>query len=124
MAKHIYPRSTYSLAVHLPTNSSQGNRLSGESLSEIIQKVVQETPPPPSSIDRGIPASLDEAVMKAMEKDPAKRHPDMKAFEDALYLRPTIRTQEGQSPASSRPLSLPARAGERSCAFLMWQVCS
>jgi len=56
----------------------------GETLTEIIQQVVQEIPPPPSSINAEIPTALDDSVMKAMEKDRDKRHTDMNAFENAL----------------------------------------
>ena len=56
----------------------------GETLTEIIQKVIHEIPPVPSSVNPAIPAALDGVLMKALEKDPDMRHPDMKAFENAL----------------------------------------
>ena len=59
----------------------------GETLSEIIQKVVHDVPHPPSSVNPAIPPALDGVVMKALEKDPDMRHPDMIAFGDALLVR-------------------------------------
>ena len=125
MAKQIDPRSDiFSLGVLAYELLTGESAFQGESLSEIIQKVVQETPPPPSSIDPGIPASLDEAVMKAMEKDPAKRHPDMKAFEDALVSAVDDSDAGGTIPGVIVPPEPAGKSWRTIRAFLMWQLCS
>jgi serine/threonine protein kinase/tetratricopeptide (TPR) repeat protein len=56
----------------------------GESLTEIIHRVVHEIPSSPSSVNPAIPAAMDAVVMRAMEKDPARRYPDMITFGEAV----------------------------------------
>ena len=45
----------------------------------------RETPPPPLRVDRpDVPPALEQAVMRALAKDPADRFASAKAFEDAV----------------------------------------
>jgi Protein kinase domain/PEGA domain/Tetratricopeptide repeat len=46
---------------------------SGETPFEIFKKHCSEEPPPPSRIQRGVPAELDELVLRLLRKDPALR---------------------------------------------------
>jgi serine/threonine-protein kinase len=50
----------------------------------LMQAHVEQTPLPPVSINPNIPAGLSEAILKAMEKDPANRFASAAAFRDAL----------------------------------------
>jgi hypothetical protein len=57
-----------------------------DSVLELCAKHESETPAPPSTLRPvgSLPAELDAVLLRALEKDPAKRWPDMAAFGDAL----------------------------------------
>jgi hypothetical protein len=57
-----------------------------DSVLELCAKHQSETPSPPSALRPAgsLPAELDGVLLRALEKDPAKRWPDMAAFGDAL----------------------------------------
>lgn len=57
----------------------------GESLFEILNKIRRTSVLPPSKHNPEIPNSLEQIVMKALEKDPSKRYGSAEAF--ALDLR-------------------------------------
>jgi eukaryotic-like serine/threonine-protein kinase len=50
----------------------------------MIYQITQVDPPPPSSLRRAIPASLDRIVRRAMQKDPARRYHSADEFADEL----------------------------------------
>jgi serine/threonine-protein kinase len=56
----------------------------GESAVTIALKQVNERPVPPSAFNRTVTPELEAVVMRAMEKDPARRVPDADAFIGAL----------------------------------------
>ena len=56
----------------------------GESAVTIALKQVNERPAPPSAYNPAVTPELEEAVMRALEKDPAHRYPDADAFIAAL----------------------------------------
>lgn len=49
-------------------------KLFNKNTEEIIESIIREDIPDPSSINFNIPQALDRIVMKALEKDPAKRY--------------------------------------------------
>ena len=49
-------------------------------MPELIRKVLSEAPAPPSSLRAGLPAGLDDLVLKAMEKHPDDRYPSWAEF--------------------------------------------
>jgi hypothetical protein len=57
-----------------------------DSVLELCAKHQSEAPTPPSALRPAgsLPAELDAVLLRALEKDPAKRWPDMAAFGDAL----------------------------------------
>jgi hypothetical protein len=57
-----------------------------DSVLELCAKHQTEAPTPPSALRPAgsLPAELDAVLLRALEKDPAKRWPDMAAFGDAL----------------------------------------
>ncbi|MDQ4005640.1 MAG: protein kinase, partial [Actinomycetota bacterium] len=56
----------------------------GETPVAIAYRHVNERPVPPSSREAHVPSEMDAVVMRALEKDPARRFPDARAFADAL----------------------------------------
>jgi eukaryotic-like serine/threonine-protein kinase len=55
-----------------------------EMYPDLVFKVTLEPPPPPSSINRNIPPKLEAAILRCLEKDPAKRFPDIGKFAAAI----------------------------------------
>jgi serine/threonine protein kinase, bacterial len=63
----------------------------------IIAKHLQEDAPPPSAVDPSIPADWDAVILKALAKDPARRHQSAAAFLGAIA---DLSTSEGPDPAA------------------------
>ena len=67
----------------------------------------RDTPPPPLGVDRpDIPPALEQAVMRALAKDPADRFASAKAFEDAVLAaraRSHAAMPGGHEDAAPRP---------------------
>ncbi len=45
----------------------------GDHISTVLYKIMNEAPPPPSSLDPALPRGLDAMILKALEKDRTKR---------------------------------------------------
>lgn len=56
----------------------------GDTQVGVAYKHVHERPEPPSAVNPAVPAEVEAVVMRALEKDPAARHPSAEAFRDAL----------------------------------------
>jgi len=86
-----------------------GERAFGRgSVSEILMRLADEQPPPPSSLVPGLPAGVDAIVAHALAKDPAQRYGSAKPLaediENALAGRPLRHTpppRAGAPPASA-----------------------
>jgi serine/threonine protein kinase len=83
----------------------------GNSLSEIMHKVLQHVPPPPSSLNPHVSPSLDKVVMRAIEKDPARRFQRASEFSQALQADTktvqedaTLKLDKAQLAALQKPL--------------------
>lgn len=66
--------------------------LSGETVfakGDVLERQLEETPPPPSTVVEGVPPALDETVMKCIQKDPDKR------FQTARELVVALRAAKG-----------------------------
>ena len=57
----------------------------GRSTPEILEKVAKVSPPAPRLVDAALDADLERIVLKAMDKDPARRYATAKDFADALH---------------------------------------
>ena len=55
-----------------------------DSLGAILNRVMHEDPPPPSSLVRGLPDGVDAVVAHALAKDPARRYQDGSALASDL----------------------------------------
>ena len=56
----------------------------GQGVGEIIGKHIYEQPPRPRELSPGLSAGLDAVIMRALEKDPARRHGSMRELASAL----------------------------------------
>ena len=84
----------------------------GATAQAIVARVITETPLPPDRVRPEVPASVSDAVLTALRKDPAARFPSAAAFQSALD-RPTPApapvTVPVAAPRDRRPPSHRAR---------------
>jgi eukaryotic-like serine/threonine-protein kinase len=74
----------------------------GESAVTVALKQVHERATPPSAYNAAVTPELEEAVMRALEKDPARRYPDADAFIAALQA-----ARDGTATAVLAPVAPP-----------------
>jgi serine/threonine protein kinase len=73
--KNVDPRSDlFSLGVVLYEMASGRRPFRGKTPAGILGSILTESPAKPSDFNANIPAKLDSLILKALEKDPAKRH--------------------------------------------------
>ena len=94
----------YSLGIVLYEMVTGKPPFTGDSAMAVAYKHVQETPPPPSSLNADVPPRMDAVVMRALAKNPANRYQSAGEFRDDL-----MRVIAGQE-VEATPL-LPAGAG-------------
>lgn len=72
-------------------------------LAEIMQQVMNATPPSPSLYNKKIPPEIDKVVAKAMAKDPANRYQTANEFSDAFKaaINPSLGLEP--KPAAAMP---------------------
>jgi serine/threonine-protein kinase len=81
----VSPRSDlYSAGVVLYELLTGQVPFDGEAAVSIALKQVNEPPVPPSQLEPSVPAALEQVVMRALEKDPARRYQDADEFIAAL----------------------------------------
>ena len=79
------PRSDlYSLGVTLYEVVTGVRPFQGDSEYTIMAAHLQQNPPPPIEISPNLPSGLNEIILQALEKDPAKRFQTADAFRNAL----------------------------------------
>ena len=98
----------FSLGVVLFELSTGRPPFAGGSATEIIDRILHETPPPPSRFTSAVPAALDAVIARALEKSPAFRyqsaremHGDLRSLArelDAAPRGPTSRVSMGLPP--------------------------
>lgn len=76
---------------------------SGATLAQLTTSILFERPAAPSSLNRDLPAAIDSIVLKALEKDPARRFPGAADLADALRpfaaaVRPSARPLAPSAP--------------------------
>ena len=78
----------------------------GQNAIDIAMSVIQSDPERPTRVRSAVPLELETIILKAMEKDPARRYPSAQAFAEDLR-----RHLEGE-PILARPSSLVTRAAK------------
>jgi serine/threonine protein kinase len=78
--------------------------------NQVMYQHLMAPPPPPSSINPGLPASVDAVISRALAKDPSERYPSISEFARALQqaLFPEPAPQRTLYPSSSMVAPLPA----------------
>jgi serine/threonine protein kinase len=82
----------------------------GESAVTVALKQVNERATPPSAYNAAVTPELEEAVMRALEKDPARRYPDADAFIAALQAARDGTATAVLAPVAAAPLDPPSEA--------------
>lgn len=81
----------------------------GVSDFDVIQSIVGQDPPPPSTITPGLPASIDAVVARALEKSQEARFATAQEFHTALMA--AIHTDTDQTITPKAKSSSPSRTG-------------
>jgi serine/threonine-protein kinase len=101
------PRSDlYSLGVSLYEVVTGARPFQGDSEYSIMAAHLEKNPPPPIQISPNLPSGLNEVILQALEKDPARRFQTADAFRAALLYA----CNAAQSPAPAAPAAVKAKA--------------
>ena len=78
---------------------------SGETVTEIMQAVLEHTPPVPSVVDAHVPPELDGVVMRMLAKRPDDRYPSARSlFRELRRVDENFSARAEQAPAEAAPI--------------------
>jgi tetratricopeptide (TPR) repeat protein/predicted Ser/Thr protein kinase len=83
-ASRARPTDIYSLGATLYEAAAGRPPFEGGSFAEILEKVLHRNPPPPRSLRPDLPRDVETVILKAMEKDPARRYASARDLADDL----------------------------------------
>ena len=99
----------FSLGIVLYELSTGRMPFAGTTSMEIIDRILHDTPPPPSRFDTAIPASFDTVIARALEKSPTFRYQSARAMQTDL--KDVARELDEPSPRRSSVRSAPVSSG-------------
>jgi len=99
----------YSLGATLYTLLTGEKPFVGKTSMEIVMKVVNQEPVPPSRLKPDLPPALDAIVLKAMEKDRDRRYPSAAALGNDLDRYLGNQEVEARAPSLSRQTAVRLR---------------
>ena len=106
------PSDLYSVGIILYELLTARVPFEGESAVTIALKHVNERPIPPSTFNRAVTPELEGVVLRALEKDPARRYPDADAFIAALeHARASLHDPAAYGPPTGAQEAYYADAG-------------
>ena len=81
----------------------------GETVTEIMQAVLEHTPPVPSVVDAHVPPELDGVVMRMLAKRPDDRYPsarslfrELRRMDENFSAAPSMPRREERAPSRTR----------------------
>lgn len=121
-SERAVPQSdTYSLAVIVYEILTGTIMFKGDTAMQVALSHISEPPPLPSAINASIPKSVERELLKALEKEPEKRHPKASDFIKALEL--AYGTQLNKASLSptlvDRPSTFPVKEDETTEAAIL-----
>jgi serine/threonine protein kinase/polyhydroxyalkanoate synthesis regulator phasin len=96
----------YSVGITLYEMVTGARPFHGDSSFELMAAQIQEMPRPPIEMDPTIPAPLNDVILLALEKEPARRFQTAQAFRSALE---SVRSGLGLAPAAAPSLDAESR---------------
>ena len=99
----------FSLGIVLYELSTGRMPFAGTTSMEIIDRILHDTPPPPSRFDTAIPNSFDTVIARALEKSPTFRYQSARAMQTDL--KDVVRELDEPPPRRSSVRSAPVSSG-------------
>ncbi|MCA9902666.1 MAG: protein kinase [Anaerolineae bacterium] len=102
-SQNAVPQSDiYALAVILYEILAGEAPFTGDTAMEIALGHIGDPPRPPRSLNPKIPAAAEKELLKALEKEPARRHPTARAFIEAVHT-----AYQREAPNAVKTLNMP-----------------
>ena len=111
----------YSLGLILYEMFTGRHAFSGDSGFALAYKQIHETPPPPHEVEPSLPANIPGAIVRATEKDPAKRFASVEELRAALTSK--VPSTPAAAPSAARfwlPREVQVLIGMAVFVFLGW----
>jgi len=95
----------YSVGVMLYELATGQMPFYGEDVNEIIERHIHAPPPPPTVVNPSVHPSLEAVILRAMDKDPSRRHQTMRELRSEL--RALVAPLPARPAPPAKPPSLP-----------------
>jgi len=99
--KAVPQSDTYSLAVVMYEIVAGQTPFTGDTPMEIALSHISDPPPPPSTFSSDIPREVEREILRALEKDPVKRHATASEFIGAIKRAYAYEWGESAAPANT-----------------------
>jgi len=94
-----YRTDIYSLGLMLYEMFTGSQAFQADTAVAVALKQIRELPPPPHEVDPTIPAVIERAILKCLEKDPAKRFQSVAELESVLRSQFSAATAAASAPS-------------------------